>query len=69
GGAIENDRTEDGKRVAFLLPESPFGGMAEKTLVRNALCLPVPDNVSDVMAAAIINPGQSPSAHYETGRH
>ncbi len=53
-------RTESGRRVGFLLPESPFGGMAEKTLVRDALCLPVPDNVSDVLAAAIINPGQSP---------
>lgn len=53
-------RTESGRRVGFLLPESPFGGMAQKTLVRDALCLPVPDNVSDVLAAAIINPGQSP---------
>jgi len=53
-------RTESGRRVGFLLPESPFGGMAEKTLVRDALCVPVPDNVSDVLAAAIINPGQSP---------
>lgn len=53
-------RTESGRRVGFLLPEPPFGGMAEKTLVRNALCLPVPDDVSDLVAAAIINPGQSP---------
>lgn len=53
-------RTESGARVGFLLPEAPFGGMAEKTPVRDALCLPVPDEVSDVLAAAIINPGQSP---------
>ena len=53
-------RTKDGRRVGFLLPEAPFGGMAEKTLVRNALCLPIPENVGDVLAAAIINPGQSP---------
>ena len=53
-------RTESGTRVGFLLPTAPFGGMAEKTLVPEALCLPVPDNVSDVLAAAIINPGQSP---------
>ncbi len=53
-------RTESGARFAFLLPEAPFGGMAEKTLVRDALCLPVPDAVSDVIAAAILNPGQSP---------
>ncbi len=53
-------RTESGERVGFLLPEAPFGGMAEKTLVRDALCVPVPDSLSDVLAAAIINPGQSP---------
>lgn len=53
-------RTEDGRRVGFVLPEAPYGGMAEKTLVRNALCLPIPDEVGDVLAAAIINPGQSP---------
>jgi len=53
-------RTEDGRRVGFVLPEAPYGGMAEKTLVRNALSLPIPDEVGDVLAAAIINPGQSP---------
>ena len=53
-------RTESGTRVGFLLPEAPFGGMAEKTLVRDALCVPVPDSVGDVLAAAILNPGQSP---------
>ncbi len=59
-------RTENGTRVGFLLPTAPFGGMAEKTLVPEALCLPVPDNVSDVLAAAIINPGQSPIAALRT---
>ena len=53
-------RTERGERVGFLLPEAPFGGMAERTLVREALCVPVPDELSDVLAAAILNPGQSP---------
>lgn len=53
-------RTENGTRVGFLMPESPFGGMAEQTLVRDALYFPVPDSLSDVLAAAIINPGQSP---------
>jgi len=59
-------RTESGTRVGFLLPTAPFGGMAERTLVPEALCLPVPDNVSDVLAAAIINPGQSPIAALRT---
>ncbi len=53
-------RTGSGARVGFLLPQAPFGGMAERTLVPNALCLPVPDDLSDVTAAAILNPGQSP---------
>lgn len=53
-------RAESGARVGFLLPEAPFGGMAERTLVRNVLCLPIPDDLGDVPAAAIINPGQSP---------
>jgi len=59
-------RTESGTRVGFLLPTAPFGGMAEKTLVLEALCLPVPDYVSDVLAAAIINPGQSPISALRT---
>jgi NADPH:quinone reductase-like Zn-dependent oxidoreductase len=53
-------RTDDGRRVGFFLPEPPFGGMAERTLVRDALLLPVPDALTDVLAAALINPGQSP---------
>jgi len=59
-------RTESGTRVGFLLPTAPFGGMAEKTLVPEALCLPVPEQVSDVLAAAIINPGQSPISALRT---
>lgn len=50
-------RTASGERVAFLLPEAPFGGMAERTLVRDALCLPLPDGLGDVLAAAVLNPG------------
>lgn len=53
-------RTEDGRRVGFLLPEAPFGGMAERTLVRAAVLVPVPDGLDDVTAAAVLNPGQSP---------
>jgi len=53
-------RTEDGTRVGFLFPDAPFGGMAEQTIVRDAFLLPVPDDLGDVVAAALINPGQSP---------
>lgn len=55
-------RTGSGQRVAFLLPEAPFGGLAEQTLVRTARCIPVPDDVTDTLAAAIINPGLSSMA-------
>lgn len=53
---------DTGRRLGFLLPQAPFGGMAEKTVVTTASCLPIPDGVSDVTAAALINPGQSPIA-------
>jgi NADPH:quinone reductase-like Zn-dependent oxidoreductase len=43
--------------VAFLPPKPPYGGMAEQTLVRRGLWLPVPDGVDDVTAAAVLNPG------------
>jgi NADPH:quinone reductase-like Zn-dependent oxidoreductase len=51
--------TQDGRRVYFVLPEAPFGAMAEKALVRSARCVPVPDDVDDITAAAIANPGMS----------
>lgn len=52
-------RQRDGRRVAFLLPRAPFGGMAERTVVKTAHCVPVPDKLDDVTAAAIANPGMS----------
>jgi NADPH:quinone reductase-like Zn-dependent oxidoreductase len=50
-------RLADGTRVALLPPVPPYGGMAEQTLVRNGLWLPVPDGVDDLTAAAVLNPG------------
>lgn len=55
-------RDDTGRRLGFLMPDAPFGGMAEQTVVADALCLAVPDDVGDVLAAAVINPGQSPIA-------
>ncbi|MFY9929682.1 MAG: hypothetical protein WAK82_16885, partial [Streptosporangiaceae bacterium] len=52
-------RLDDGTRVAFLPPVRPYGGMAEQTLVRQGLWLPVPDGVDDVTAAAFANPGMA----------
>lgn len=51
--------TANGRRVYFVRPETPFGALAEKSLVRNQQCVPVPDGLSDVTAAAIANPGMS----------
>jgi NADPH:quinone reductase-like Zn-dependent oxidoreductase len=47
----------DGTRVAFFIPQQPYGGMAEQTLVRAGVWLPVPDEADDVTAAAFLNPG------------
>ncbi|WP_242907687.1 hypothetical protein [Actinomadura terrae] len=52
-------RLDDGTRVAFLIPRPPYGGMAERTLVRRDMWLPVPDGVDDVTAAALLNPGMA----------
>ncbi|GAB3424162.1 hypothetical protein [Flindersiella endophytica] len=50
-------RLADGSRVAFFLPRPPYGGMAEQTLARDGAWLPVPPDVDDVTAAAVLNPG------------
>jgi NADPH:quinone reductase-like Zn-dependent oxidoreductase len=50
---------EDGRRVYFLLPTAPYGAMAEKTVASSSLIVPLPDDLGDVTAAAIANPGQS----------
>jgi len=51
--------TEDGKRIYFGLPEAPFGALAERSLVGTQHCIPLPDDLDDVTAAAIANPGMS----------
>lgn len=58
-GAEGVGRTEDGHRVYFVLPETPFGALAEKSLVRSEQCISVPDDLDDMTAAAIANPGMS----------
>jgi NADPH:quinone reductase-like Zn-dependent oxidoreductase len=52
-------KTKDGRRVYFALPAAPFGAMAEKTRVLSSHCIPIPDGLDDVTAAAIANPGMS----------
>jgi NADPH:quinone reductase-like Zn-dependent oxidoreductase len=52
-------RLDDGSRVYFALPRAPHGSMAEQTVVSAAQCLPLPEGLDDVTAAAIANPGMS----------
>ena len=52
-------RLPDGRRVYFLMPEAPFGGMAERVLVDPAHCIVLPDALDDVTAAALAVPGMS----------
>ena len=57
-------RREDGRRVYFIMPRAPYGSMAERVSVPTAQCLPLPDELDDVTAAAIANPGMSSWAAY-----
>ena len=50
---------EDGTRVYFVLPEAPFGGMADYCLVEERRCIPLPAPLNDLTAAAIAIPGMS----------
>ncbi|MFZ6655606.1 quinone oxidoreductase family protein [Undibacterium sp. TJN19] len=59
----------DGTRVYFVLPEAPYGGMAEYCLVKTAHCIPLPETLDAVSAAAIAIPGMSAwAALQERGR-
>jgi NADPH:quinone reductase-like Zn-dependent oxidoreductase len=57
-------RLDDGSRVYFALPRAPYGSMAEATAVSASQCLPLPDDLDDITAAAIVNPGMSSWAAY-----
>lgn len=50
---------EDGSRVYFSFARKPWGTMCERTLALRARCLPLPDGIDDLQAAAIANPGMS----------
>lgn len=52
-------RTADGRRVYFAMPESPFGALAERSLVDARRLVPIPDTLDDITAAALGNPGMS----------
>jgi NADPH:quinone reductase-like Zn-dependent oxidoreductase len=46
-----------GRRVYFLFPQTPFGSMAERSLVASDLLVPVPAALADDEAAAISTAG------------
>lgn len=50
---------KDGTRVFFAGTRAPYGTMAERTVVAAVRCLPLPDNIDDITAAAVFNPGLS----------
>ena len=53
-GALSN-----GSRVYFTFPRKPWGSMCERTVAPSSKCLPLPDGLDDLQAAAIANPGMS----------
>jgi NADPH:quinone reductase-like Zn-dependent oxidoreductase len=50
---------EDGSRVFFGAARQKFGTMAEVTVAARGMCIPLPDGIGDLEAAAIVNPGMS----------
>jgi NADPH2:quinone reductase len=50
---------DDGRRVYFGFVRKPWGTMAERAVAPRDKCIPVPDGLDDVLAAAIVNPGMS----------
>ncbi len=52
-------RTTDGRRIYFVLPRSPFGAMAEHTVVPDGHWFELPDGIDDKRAAVIANPAMS----------
>jgi NADPH2:quinone reductase len=49
----------DGRRVYFGAARTPYGSMAERTVIRQSMFVPLPDGIEDAQAAAIANPGMS----------
>lgn len=50
---------DDGRRVYFGFARKPWGTMCERTVAPLSRCIPLPDNIDDAQAAAIVNPGMS----------
>jgi NADPH2:quinone reductase len=50
---------ESGERVYFIFARRPWGTIAERAPAVKAMCARVPDGISDVDAAAVVNPGMA----------
>lgn len=50
---------EDGRRVYFVFVRKPWGTMAERAAAPLSRCIPLPEGLDDLQAAAIANPGMS----------
>jgi NADPH:quinone reductase-like Zn-dependent oxidoreductase len=50
---------DNGTRVFFASPRLPYGSMAQRTIVSRLHSFPIPDNIDDDVAAAVVNPGLS----------
>lgn len=44
---------DEGRRVYFLSPKAPFGSMGELSLVSNEMIVEIPDDISELRAAAV----------------
>ena len=58
-GVDGTGRLADGTRVFFMVPRSPFGSFAERSVVARSTCLPLPDSLDDATAAGTGNPAMS----------
>ena len=56
---VDGVGTLGGQRVYFVLPEPPYGSMAERVAIVPERCVMLPEGLDDVAAAAIANPGMS----------
>jgi len=52
-------RTAEGRRVYVPRVREPYGALAERAPTPNALLVPLPDGISDTLAAAVAIPGLS----------
>jgi NADPH:quinone reductase-like Zn-dependent oxidoreductase len=50
---------QDGTRVFFAMPRTPYGAMAQSTVVARPRCFPRQQEIDDETAAAVLNPGLS----------